>query len=150
MIYHTQKINCCITYSVFILLHILSGTAGVEYAWQVGTKENLPSHRRSLQPKKTQCPFFQSISLMGDISFHLFSWERTRLCEAITQHLYIFSTNHVMSKSALHMYLTDVLKTDSPTILFIFQHHIRRRKNWSNISLFQIYKYNVCVNDCVV
>lgn len=105
MIYHTRKIICCITYSVFILLHILSGSAGVEYEWQVGTKESLSSHRRSLQPNKTQCPFFQSISLMGDISFHLLIWERTLLCEAITQHLYIFSTNHVMSKGAL----TDVL-----------------------------------------
>lgn len=97
--------------------------------------------------KKTPVPFLSKYQFDGrHLLSPLFLGANTTRFEAIANHLYIFSTNHAMSK----MYLTDVLKTDSPTILFIFQHHIRRRKNWSNISLFQIYKYNVCVNDCVV
>lgn len=78
----------------------------------------------------------------------LFSGANTTLLEAVTQHLYVFTTNHGMSKRAL----TDVLKTEKRTLPQ--PNHLpasyKEAKDLIKHLLIPLYKYDVCVNDCVV
>lgn len=78
----------------------------------------------------------------------LFSGANTTLLEAVTQHLHVFSTNHGMSKSAL----TDVLKTEKRTLPQPnnLPASYKEAKDLIKHLLIPLYKYDVCVNDCVV
>lgn len=99
-------------------------------------------------PAVPRFPFKEDVSKDPRYSQPLFSGSQTTVLDAVTKHMYIFSMNHGMSKSAV----TDSLACEKSSLPQpnLLPKSFREARSFVSPFLMPLEKFDACLNDCIL